>query len=282
MWTVFERNQYMKISSILALSTALIVLGCSSGNKIANKNPVPKYNNLAYLDFKKASRAPASFQNKTTSLVKSSNKTVYFLGLYDQFHNLRKMTGNKEESLNSCPRFHNVFIDYNKTHRISLNEEEKSFWDKNFLRSIIERNLQNLSFPELSLTTPTENKAISEIASLKEEDIASALANHISNTKNELTKICTTGNSENYFIFENLVTYLERNPGFKNNEKAFKTLMKTTLFSNMVLIKSLEEDKKGNRTIASGYNYIEEEVLLRLNASWTKPLINDVKQAKRK
>ncbi len=271
----------MKKNILLGFILTALLTGCAQYPSLQNQNPVPKYKDISFLDYKKASRAPAAFQNKTTALVKSSNKTVYFLGLYDQFHKLKKLTGSNESQILSCPRFHNVYLDYNETHNISM-KENKSFWDKTLIQRIIKRNLQKISFPELSLPRSTnEKKAISDISSLKEEDIKVALNNHIENTKKEITKICTTGISENYFIFENLITYLENNPGFKKNKKAFDTLMKTTVFSNILLIKSLEEEKKNDRSIASGFNYIEEEVLLRLNASWAKPLINDIKMVKR-
>lgn len=269
---------------LLSMKTLLIgllfIYSCGHAPRIENKNPVPKYENIVFKSYRNTSRTPASYLNKTTKLVKSSNKTVYFLGLYDQYNRLKQFTDHNVREVDSCPRFHNDFLDYQKTHQISYNRsEQKKTWSFGKMVKLIRGNIKKLTLPELNLATE-ENKKLSELSSLRREDISKAIAIHANNTKKEIEKICLTGNTENYYIYTNLVDYMEKNPSYKNSKSAFDTLMKTTLFSNIVLLKSLNTTKGTNRTLASNFNYIEQEIMLRLNASWAKPLINNVKQAK--
>lgn len=149
---------------------------------------------------------------------KKSPRRVYFGALYYQYLTLSKHLG-KDESLNSCPQFHHDKLD---TESYEIPEVLM------YKASSIEKEGRNY-FPELAF-----NKKFSII-------------DHHEELKQELLTLCEDGVSDNFYKFDNLVTYHAGKIEFHKNMKAMDSVLKIPVFANFYLLKMLQgsNPKKG-------------------------------------
>tara|TARA_R110002072_G_scaffold64203_4_gene159581 strand:- start:20024 stop:20935 length:912 start_codon:yes stop_codon:yes gene_type:complete len=294
----------MKKNSIVLLSTAFIIAGlasCSSQyykkpesieSKMArynasdiNKNKVPKYT-LPDFDGKKLStrsRMPASanHQNESEKVdIPTSNKKLYFLGLVDQYNKLKSyVPSNYSPEVNICPSFHTTLLNHKAT--TSSHSGEKKIDFKTKYTSLGEKEVKQ--YPELSLPVTVEStsprvvdilRTNNEVSSKKTHEIVTnALKVHLKKTYDEIYELCETGTSENYYIFENMITSVNRNqklfsPSSENLQKYFKV----TVFSNIALMKSLEKSvhTTSSRAPASAIRPVNysKAITSRMKANW--------------
>jgi hypothetical protein len=260
----------------------------------ANPNKVPQYEispqiSDTFTTPSPRGRGPASVSKPKTFKLPST-KRLYFITLYGQYKDMSGYLGNQEApKLNHCPSFHTTLINYQgRTPDYNAKKEVK--WEKRY--SQVRADMVG-TFPELALpvTYEEENPRLYDV--IKSEGVASAKKNfqkalgiHLTKTYKELNELCESGTSENYYNYENLMTHIRREgEEFAPNKHSLKILLKTTVFSNIALIKSLERDVSKGRVPASAieadiHGHYEDGLIQSLGVEWTKSYIDQLKRVK--
>jgi len=248
-----------------------------------NPNKVPEIEVSPSLDVKSnPRRGPASVE-APVEVELPSNKRLYFVTLYGQYRTLSQfIEGEKAPELAHCPSFHNTLLGYKE----GLPPAPKK------LLSIGERYIsltpdKVATYPELSLpmTMDSTKPRLYDIVKGQPENapklISHALKLHMAKTYKELEELCDSGTSENYYNYENLTTHIRREGGaFSPGRSSLKSLLKTTVFSNMSIIKSLESTVKRGRMPASATgalleNY-ESGMIKSLGIEWSQAYFQKV------
>lgn len=282
----------------LALTTvSLLAISCSSGFKrpesIEDKMARFKAKNLGQnftpgyqvadvgFESKKRGRGPASVSKKNTGESNISNKRLYFLSLHNQYQQLKQYVNtDSAPTLSICPRFHTSLLKYKETYGDT--PYQSKVYTSKFTKEQLADKSYSAKYPELYLpvtkdaVTPTVMDMLAKTPETKVESVVvNALQVHLSKTYNELKELCDYGSSDNYYVYENLLTHIQRkDEGWPANNDNMNILLKTTLVGNMALIRSLEgqSKQKASRGIASVNNQVfyDDEVLDRMNADWSK------------
>jgi len=308
-------SKYVKsLSSLLGLSCLLT--SCASmyrpSESIAEKmdryrsrhdnvNPVPNYNALSgNFETIQSRRGPASagssHSKEDFGLGNYSNKRLYFLTLLDQYQNLR-LLGSEQVApeINICPSFHTSVTNHKeKLKKTRFNKSQFRQYRVSASTMNMIQDPQVLAlFPEMSLPVTNENvrpRVIDIVRSknLKSNEVeavvSKAISVHLTKTYKELRELCESGASNNYYIYENLLTHVRTKGGLNQSEKGVGILLKTTLFSNTVLMTSLEKKKTKGRGIASSTektNY-KKELSQRMGIQWTNSYLERVKDLRYK
>lgn len=306
-----EKNIWLHKAGMLSLSLALI--SCASNyrrpesiedkmarfkNKNQNRNLVPEYQSAASPWAR--GRVPASSSDGGASfdrdLKGKSNKRLYFITLYGQYNTLKKY-GSTESApkVDICPSFHTSMIEHVESY--GANAYQKVDWkvSKGYYNSV-DKNIA--SYPELALpiTEDSVHPRVYDIIS-KEEGVQEygsvktvvqkAIDIHLTKTYKELTELCEYGTSDNYYSYENLITHIKKNPrAFGPTKSSATTLLKTTVFSNLALIESLDSftvSKRGRSLASSNENQsLKGPILKRMGAYWAKDYLQYIKQARNK
>lgn len=154
-------------------------------------------------------RAPASFDEE--SLSEKSPRRVYFSALYHQYLTLGHFLG-KTTEIKSCPQFHHdkIETDSSLVPKVSLyqsknvDDEGKDF------------------FPELAFGKDYQ------------------LSDYHVVIKGELSELCETGISDNFYKFDNLITHYAHKKSFHQDPTAMSAVLKIPVFANFYLVKMLE------------------------------------------
>lgn len=261
-------------------------------------NKVPQ---LAAIEFSNTNRTIASVEEKNVPTEKSpdeqknttTNKKLYFQNLYEQYADLSAFLPEKENpKIEYCPQYHGNFLELKTQKKETANNYNYVFtYDKTYY------NDQNYlaKHPELLLPV-TEEEALPraidilnqspKLSTSEQSDIVkNALALHLKRTYKELRELCEYGVSQNYYIFENLLTHT-KNSSIESNTNGVKILLKTTVFSNIALKTSLDQFKLASipagRFPASSSNKSEaineNEIMKRLNVTWMKDYFHKMKE----
>lgn len=258
-----------------------------------------------------ANRGPASTKiqsNKNEELKNFSNRHLYFLTLHDQYLYFQTFLDHSNiPKINFCPAFHTSFIQ---------NRQNQQGLRKQAYQPHESINIKNLTlpetltrFPELSLPitktelTPTiadyfqgrsqnykNDKDGTQFRKDLQNMMKQSLQIHLSKTYHELNELCEYGQSENYYIYENLISHARRSPSHGPNSESMKTLLLTTIFANMALTHSLNEQATQTATSSSSRRSpasatprekdhslaTEQEVLERMNSKWVKSYFEKV------
>lgn len=307
----------LKKHSII-ISTALVLASCAGPESYQQKmarytpnnvlpNQVPEISSSEFkftMPSKKqsATRMPASAPaapNASIELKDSNptNKKLYFLSLYSEYEELKiYSTEFNGPNINICPNFHTSLLRHNEktTSKDFSRINNKFSYDKMKLSS----DLYVASFPELLLPvskvekTPRVIDIIRNKNSTTMSDIAinelvhTALDIHLEKTYSEINQLCESGASDNYYIYENLITYIKNNK-FEAGNTNMNLLLKTTVFSNLALMTSLEKHVQhekpgrslasvGSKTLPTKHIYLSE-MMTRLNVSWANQYYNYIK-----
>ena len=252
-------------------------------DKSQKTNVVPEFHVFSY-NFK-TGRAPASVKQSDTPT--NSNKRLYFLSLYSQYDQLKKFAKGPTPQLNICPSFNTGLVKYNEITRPNnyksklqiLFSSDSSMWNREYLAL----------YPELSLPISDESKYPTVADILKKgsanqlEILQQAIDLHILKTYRELAQLCETGTSNNYYIFENMVTYINTQKSFRGSSHNLKILMKSPVFANVPLLHSLSQTPGNYRRIASigAQNLFLDELLDRLNISWVHTYYQELDQRRK-
>ena len=270
-------------------SIALVLVSCSGhtfkkmesidskmarySSRIKNPNTIPVFlSSSQKLSQIKSGRVPASSSDHGNIFNALSNKKLYFSTLYNQYKNLRSFHAQAAPEINSCPHFHTTMVtllDEKKGVRIQSPNQKKydltKLDDENYLTQNPELLLP-LSYED---TMPRVIDIVKKGSSIN-TNINNAMAIHLNKTYYELKHLCEYGSSTNYFNFENLMGMKKLNlkkPSVKNMD----ILLKTTLFSNMMLIKSFKKPMS-SRSIASvkksKWKQLQKPLFSRLKVNW--------------
>jgi hypothetical protein len=214
-------------------------------------NEVP---DIAIIDFKAkdVGRRPASVESNSENI---SIKRLYFTTLFEQYLELIKFSSNPAPQLKHCPSFHSSFLSMRPVLHVNLPSSPESF---SKLITPLPSEMAAL-YPELSLPATIDNiypkvgdliikkTRVDEKISL----IKQGIDIHIQKNFQELSELCQTGSSSNYYSFENLVTFMHNSTTLKADKDGVKMLFKTTLFSNAFLLKSLNNFHTQDRSPSS-------------------------------
>ena len=191
-------------------------------------------------------RSPASLAKRPK--VAMSNKKVYFRTLYGQYNALRNFpllpVPQEVPSLQHCPSFHTHLLEYKGGDK--QNKKPKRPFNRTYP---LVKNQISL-YPELALPlslsgTPRMVDILKDSSKTKEMGgvsavLGKALKIHLQKIYAELQQLCEYGQSENYYAYENLMSYLKnQGPKFTPSKKNMDILLKTTLFFNWALLKGL-------------------------------------------
>jgi hypothetical protein len=158
---------------------------------------------------KSFNRAPASLDE--FQVEGKSSRRVYFTALYHQYLTLGHHL-NKNVDLSSCPQFH-----HDKIETDEMMIPHFSFF------SDIQVGKQGLEFfPEVVFT---KNFSIHD---------------HHQRLNEEIKTLCEEGISDNYFKFDNLVTYYANKASFHAKTDSMKAILKVPVFANYYLLKMLQ------------------------------------------
>lgn len=262
--------------------------------KDTNPNIVPALAIPMDIRETKVSRGIASVQENSSSQensytgegedLKLSHKRLYFMGLYQQYRTLGTFVREEEvPEIQHCPSFHTTLLNGKTGYRD--HQKSKINFEKRY-SSISEQ--KRPYYPELYLsmdpesTLPTLGQVINNEKSLdKNLAFQQALKIHLTKTYKELEELCDTGSSSNYYNFHNLGRHIKSNHiSYQQGHEALKTLYKTTIFTNMALIESLETPIAAERSASRGpasvstakkwQNVYQDHMIKDLNVTWTK------------
>ncbi|MBF0299948.1 MAG: hypothetical protein HQK51_14580 [Oligoflexia bacterium] len=268
-----------------------------------------------------------------------SNRKLYFMTLYDQYRTLKTfITNNSENSMNDielCPQFHSGLLHgnngywknkSNKSLPFPLTTEGRSSSNSNNTNLIshypISKNIQKAKslalYPELTLpiTFNSKHPNVYEFISTNinrnnnnniivnnEEQMkffVDAFKLHLGKNLKELKEMCEYGQSDQYFLFENLITHMKNNVSFRKSKESMEALLKTTIISNMAIIVSLDlelielanndqsqlppqsssssQHRLPSSLISSNstLDSLQQEVLTRLDAGWSKQYFDEI------
>ncbi|MBL6988316.1 MAG: hypothetical protein ISR65_00980 [Bacteriovoracaceae bacterium] len=290
----------------LFITTILIIYSCASympepieekisrfePSKDKNVNAVPNIPiNKRASSFSSTGRGLASIESEDHRAQRASlhsNKRLYFLTLLSQYNDLTSFVKSTPPPLNQCPHFHSSLIThkerYGATPKLKKQylvtfSKDQSTWQTDYISQ----------YPELSLPVALHESTPTVVDILKNKKnpnyqsvINSAVETHTMKIRHELKELCTNGVSDNYYNFENLVTFTQRQKhGFKAVASNMQIIMKTSVISNIALINSLNKSAKSgpSRGLASadqGPSSYNDEILGRLSARWAKQYFKEV------
>ncbi|MBI2520972.1 MAG: hypothetical protein HYV97_11160 [Bdellovibrio sp.] len=291
---------FKSISKLVMISFAIISFlgGCgtyrpeSIESKMSHYNsPEQKVNQVPVLNINfdvTAHRSPSSLtvkeekdknvQYEITELSNFSNKKLYFLALFDQYNHLSRYTPSTTTKIKSCPNFHSGIIeqlgDYPDPNNFKSPLLTQEYQANNLTHVGLQLPMQKDDFHptvhEFFASTPGQNLYDLQIKAL---DV------HLSKMYDELEELCQYGTSDNYYIFENLTTYIQTQKLNQNNEN-FKILMRTTLFTNQILSNTFEGLSDKGRQPANGHfsRHYFDGVVKRLNVGWAVSFIDPALQ----
>lgn len=288
---------------LLLLAPTILLASCSnlesfdqkmaryqSRDKVENK--VPEF---PAVEFKSINRSIASTDEKIAptemNMKDVTNKKLYFQSLYDQYLSLVEFIPEKDYPvLETCPQFHSNFLESKSTQASKTSPTSLLY---SYSADALKDKAYTSKHPELYLPVSSDEhgpKVIDLLSSKPElknseqsEIVKMALTNHLGKTYQEVKELCEHGVSQNYYIFENLMTY-SKTKGIHSNLEGVKILLKTTLFSNHALKTSLTSFKESSsgrfpasKETQKNMNNGQEEVMKRLNVVWMKDYYQNMK-----
>ena len=248
-----------------------------------DRNLVPK-SVARSMNYRGMSRKPASI-GEVKKMVNYSNQTLYFLTLVSQYRQMRAFTHIPVPDVKHCPRFHTEFLNLKESTPL----DQKVGDLKVNITDI--KDLDNEDFlanhPEIFHPLSDDDIKPSVADKIKDQGIEKAtilvrkaMFIHQNKMFSELLELCERGISDNYFAYRNLITYtLNFDRKFAPSKKNMEILLKTTLFYNMLLIKSLNaQSVSPGRHPASiqKEDHLNEHVLYRLKVDWADDYFKEI------
>jgi hypothetical protein len=304
-----------KSKAILTLSTLALLSSCAGPEsydqkmsrytpKTLSKNQVPqiKSDGFAFTP-PKGSRGPASAETKATHVdptmeINYTNKKLYFLTLMGQYEGLKKYSAQFDApDVKICPNFHTSLLQHKEKRPEGFVAKSRLFDGKKFAYEVanLKDELIVANHPELALPLSQDEVTPRVIDIMRsEKDITEAKMNelvhraldiHLSKTYTEIRELCEYGVSDNYYIYENMITHI-KNSDFIADGANMNTLLKTTVFSNIALVNSLEKSaSRPSRSIASvkekdSSTTYANEMMARLNVEWAKEYFDHIKSTR--
>jgi hypothetical protein len=180
---------------------------------------------------------------QTKGIKKNLNaKKAYFLALWEQYQTFQYLT-HKSREVKHCPSFHEVLLEEKK-----IKSQKNNFYsfDQNFNQ--VEKSPEKIVFhPVLSLPY----KEADLYSYLEKEQAWNEVTLHVkkvielrlSNVEKELLELCDTGQSDEYFIYQNMVTYYGVDKKFYENNKNLEAYLKIPLVANTMILNGLAKEE---------------------------------------
>ena len=232
---------------------------------------------------KEKGRTPASISKMVSSEdTDLSNKRLYFLTLYSQFRELSQWSDNHYENINHCPHFHSTILGGKNMANIEYNQKSKMM-DKATSSDISKNNLP--LFPEVMLPAIKGPEMTSVYKIWGEEKISSkdkkskilkqAFNWHLQKIESEIKDLCSNGSSDNFYIFENLMTHFGSDSikQIKPSAGNIGILLRTNIYSNMALITILRDKKSIGPS-----DYPMSQVYRRIGTNWMGEYYTSIKE----
>ena len=263
----------------------LAISACSSSHKsphhFSSINSPPRLSLLKGIDWNV--RIPAGAFAPPSQLAQASNKQVYFAALFEQFQKFHALSPLAVPNINSCPRFHNIFLTLQKRRPphppLAPNPPALQLLArKQHPPSQVLALLPETALPlAADRDAPTVYQAWQERPQLNPHQLLTrGLFLHTQKIRRELGQLCHLGHGQNYFIFENLVSYMQKHRGFKYSDQALLSLFKTSVFTNYALLNSLGQHP-GQRALMRRESG-EREMIMRLRADWSQHYFKQLQQ----
>mgnify|MGYP003671448446 CR=1 FL=1 len=226
-------------------------------------------------------RGPASVsvesQDEDTQF---SNRKLYFITLYKQYHELASFSNTQARELKQCPSFHSALVDH------SVAFTPRNEWHVSYNQEKIQDDNYAKFYPELYLSMDDNSKTprVLDIARKNVNEsqtlVQTAIDKHVDKTHSELAELCEYGTSDNYYAFENLNTEMKKRNVATASTSGMKILLKTTIFSNKALIESLKRSSKPSRSPASSVKQTDFELMVmnRLGVPWAEKYYQALKE----
>lgn len=170
---------------------------------------------------------------------KPSLKRIYFRAFYAQNIELMNLLG-KEKKTFSCPQFHHD--------KLIVDEKFYNLEKLNLKQAAYPQNHDLSLYPEWTLSMKHQGKRMDAYEWGQKKKLAPGLAlkkaykAYSHKREKELEELCESGFSENYFKFENLVTYFSNKENYFNTVGGLKALFKIPLFAHMMIGQSVKND----------------------------------------
>ena len=269
------------VKKLCVVFTLLYFLACVSSQQNSGPitrragpdslNLVPRFTLLKDTHWRP--RVLASKDLGKLSFMEFSNKQVYFSTLFWQFQKLKAFRLGPFQNIRYCPSFHSAFLELKKKSPSPV----KLNGDGVVLQKLIDLKPKKeimAIFPEMALplTHTLGASTLYEVLSKYSHDapydlLVQGINIHTKKIYQELQQLCHTGYSQNYFIFENLISYVHQNPHFKNGAAPLLSLLESTVFFNFIFLNFLGFQHRGEFPFSS--SKLEEEMVSRLRADWS-------------
>lgn len=284
----------MKYSLLIILSLIFLLGGCSSvipfyseisgvervskEAKSTSQNGMPNFYLTQYKDTSRKIASiiePDEVSDEDVKRAQLNNRQVYFLALYSQYNQFNKLLKRSNEVI-VCPQFHNDLINYEKA-----TKAQKAKLATNYQAVATNEKLIGV-YPELALPVNDHNGNVyqqmrSENNFTSTKVVVEALIHHQVKIESEILNMCDKGDSDNFYVYENLVTHFKNNKKFISSNDGLKALLKVPVFANMLIVRSLS----GN-TANFGKQFLafENEVVDRMNAYPFKSYLYNITQVR--
>jgi hypothetical protein len=280
-----EMKKSLSLLSILMLTQACSMFAPAS--HVAEKNSgMPDF--YVFNDFKKTKGRTIASAEAEKPASTFSNRKIYFLTLLNQYNEFKMISRLESPDIKVCPSFHTEIIDSKKTSKQNINVFVDLAHLKYDFNGLMKKESQLLSlYPEMALPLTADSLHPSVIDVLKDsnqnelpEMMVKAYKIHLGKIYTELQDMCEKGQTDNFFVFENLVTYTKSHQDFKDQATAMKSILKSSVFANMYLLKSFKIKNALERNIASNtenLSSLEEEVIARTDTFWVKNYFDELK-----
>lgn len=277
----------------------IILFGCSSiyqapesiqekmgryQSRRQNPNQVPAISAIEHLH---SGRSPASTEVKENKqLRKYSNKRLYFLALLSQYHRFQQyLPPANGEEINLCPSFHTSYVE--QISAIKILSEAKRKLSLPQLNSTITPQIMAarpyfLLPMDTQMMVPTVGEYLNASQQWNHADTAlqQAIVGHAQKTLGEIKELCDSGSSDNYYIYENILASIDSGVEEEKQRIAVvKTLLKSPIFSNRLIISALDRDSRAfsSRSPASAESkkhQFVDEISSRMKAQWVSNFLD--------
>jgi hypothetical protein len=221
----------------------------------------------------KTKRMIASVSKTSKKLKKLSNRQIYFLTMYKQYKQLGSVLGQSSEQ-NSCPSFHNVILE----HKEALQMDSTKYTSNVSLTHLKGEPRLVSAYPVMALPYSSSGDLYSKLKDNNfkhdQEYLKVALNKYYKSQGQEIAKLCDQGVSPGYYIYENLVTYFEKDQSFHSTKAGLKALLKVPVLANMVILDNLKQE---SYALSKG-NKLENWLLERSNTGWFKNFIYELNE----
>jgi len=207
-----------------------------------------------------------------TSTPAMTNREAYFLSFYKQHLTLAKTLRMQEEQVN-CPSFHNLILE----HKRALFKTKRNYSTDISLSNIASDYSQVSHHPVLAVPYSGSTDLFTRLHQTgfkdTKKDLTKALSHFYQQDKRELAQLCETGVSQNYYIYENLVTYFKNKPHFHRTKEGLLSILKVPVVSKMMILDNLT-----NEETYINSNPFDKWLVDKAGLSWIEEFRNDLKK----